>query len=80
VIDQVYLRSDCLTESILVMNALKAVFYLTKSINPVLVASPYMITSITRSLGPDEYMEQVIELLVAELASKAVTLNSYCMP
>jgi hypothetical protein len=48
--------------------------------NPVDVASPSITTSIILSLGPEEYIMQVMELFVREFESKAVTLNSYCIP
>jgi hypothetical protein len=62
------------------MKALNAVYSLVKSIKPVFVASPSISTSIILSLGYEEYIMQEIEELVPELASKAVTLNSYCIP
>lgn len=62
------------------MADLKAVCYLEKSMKPVFVASPSIITSMIESLGPEEYMRQLIELFVPDNPSKAVTVNSYCMP
>lgn len=62
------------------MKALNAVYSLVKSMNPVFVASPSMRTSIILSLGYEEYIVQEIEEFVPELASNAVTLNSYCIP
>lgn len=62
------------------MKALNAVYSLVKSINPVLVASPSINTSMIESFGPEEYIEQEMEELVPEFESNAVTLNSYCIP
>jgi hypothetical protein len=62
------------------MKALKAVYSLVKSMKPVFVASPSMSTSIILSLGYEEYIVQDMEEFVPELASNAVTLNSYYIP
>ena len=62
------------------MKALNAVYSRVKSIKPVFVASPSMRTSIKRSFGPEEYIKHDIEEFVPELASNAVTLNSYYIP
>ena len=77
---QVYVRLFLLTLPMLVTKALNAVCSRVKSIKPVFVASPSISTSIIISRAAEEYIMHVMELFVRELTSKAVTLNSYCIP